>query len=106
MLRVFDWEVRCDAGGAKTDVLHPAGCSTIAGMKANVQARLDRRSQVALERLVRRLGWSPSRVVREGVHLLAACYGPSAKRVIGVGRLASGLSDLGSNKKHLRGFGG
>ena len=44
------------------------------GVKANVQARLDRRSQIALERLVRRLGWSPSRVVREGVHLLAACY--------------------------------
>lgn len=78
----------------------------MAGMKANVQARLDRRSQIALERLVRRLGWSPSRVVREGVHLLAACYvGPSAKRVIGVGRFASGLPDLGSNKKHLRGFG-
>jgi hypothetical protein len=76
------------------------------GMKANVQARLDRRSQVALERLVRRLGWSPSRVVREGVHLLAACYGGySTNRVIGVGRFASGLPDLGSNKKHLRGFG-
>jgi hypothetical protein len=75
-------------------------------MKANVQARLDRRSQIALERLVRRLGWSPSRVVREGVHLLAARYGgPSAKRVIGVGRFTSGLPDLGSNKKHLRGFG-
>jgi len=76
------------------------------GMKANVQARLDRRSQVALERLVRRLGWSPSRVVREGVHLLAACCGgPSTHRVIGVGRFVSGLPDLGSNKKHLRGFG-
>jgi len=38
--------------------------------------------------------------------LLAACYGfPSAKRVIGVGRFASGLPDLASNKKHLRGFG-
>jgi len=75
-------------------------------MKANVQARLDRRSQAALELVVRRLGWSPSRVVREGVHLLAACYGlPSGKRVIGVGRFASGLPDLGSNKKHLRGFG-
>ena len=54
------------------------------GVKANVQARLDRRSQIALERLVRRLGWSPSRVVREGVHLLAACYvgplGPTRHR--------------------------
>ena len=75
-------------------------------MKTSVQARLDRRAQVAFERLVRRTGWSPSRVVREGVHLLAACYGiPSAKRVIGVGRFASGLPDLASNKKHLRGFG-
>jgi hypothetical protein len=52
------------------------------------------------------MGWSPSRVVRQGVLLLAACYAaPSAKRVIGVGRFASGVPDLGSNKKHLRGFG-
>lgn len=75
-------------------------------MKPNVQARLDRRSQLALEELVRRLGWSPSRVVREGLRLLAACYGrPSKKRVIGIGRFASQVPDLGSNKKHLRGFG-
>ena len=87
-------------------VLHGTMGSTITCMKANVQARLDRRSQIALERLERRLGWSPSRVVREGVHLLAACYAvPSANRVIGVGRFASGLPDLGSNKEHLRGFG-
>jgi len=33
-------------------------------MSGNVQARLDRQSQIALERLVRRLGWNPSRVVR------------------------------------------
>jgi len=75
-------------------------------MKMTVQARLDRRSQAALERLVRCTGWSPSRVVREGVHVLAACYGvPSGKRVVGVGRFASGVPDLASNKKHLRGFG-
>jgi hypothetical protein len=75
-------------------------------MKTNVQARLDRSSQIALERLVRRTGWSLSRVVREGVNLLAACYGiPAAKRVIGLGRFESGLPDLASNKKHLRDFG-
>jgi hypothetical protein len=75
-------------------------------MKANVQARLDRRSQLALQRLVRRLSWNPSRVVREGLGLLAACYGtPPRKKVVGVGRFASGLPDLGSNKKHLEGFG-
>lgn len=57
------------------------------------------------------MGWSaasvgPSRVVREGLRLLAACYGkPYTKTVIGIGRLTSGVPDLGSNKKHLRGFG-
>lgn len=75
-------------------------------MKANVQARLDRGSQLALERLVRRLGWSPSRVVREGLRLLDGCYGnPGGRRVVGVGRFASHVRDLGSNKKHLQGFG-
>jgi hypothetical protein len=87
-------------------VLHKRICSIMVDMKTTVQARLDRRAQVALERLVHRTGWSPSHVVREGVHLLAACYGfPPAKRVIGVGGFASGLPDLASNKKHLRGFG-
>jgi hypothetical protein len=75
-------------------------------MKPKVQARLDRQSQIALDRLVRRTGWSPSRVVREGVHLLAACYGaPTTKRVTGIGRFESGLPDLASNKEHLKGFG-
>ncbi len=59
-----------------------------------------------LEGLVRRLGWSPSRVVRQGIHVLAACYPASSKaKVFGIGRFASGLRDLGSNKKHLNGFG-
>jgi hypothetical protein len=71
-----------------------------------VQARLDRRSRAALERLVRHTGWSPSRVVREGVHLLAKCYGVRpGKRVIGVRQFSSGLPDLASNIKYLRGFG-
>ena len=74
-------------------------------MTANVQARLDRRSQAALNNLVKRLGWSPSRAVREGLLLLDACYGkPSGKRVIGVGRFASGKPDLGSNKEHLKDY--
>jgi hypothetical protein len=51
-----------------------------ATMRTTVQARLDRRSQAALEHLVRHLGWSPSKVVREGVRLLAACYGTSSQR--------------------------
>ncbi|HEX5422973.1 MAG TPA: hypothetical protein VFW94_05440 [Candidatus Acidoferrales bacterium] len=75
-------------------------------MKTTVQARLDRRSQMALERLTKRLGWSPSRVVREGVRLLDACYGkPRRRKIVGIGRFASGIPDLGSNKEHLKGLG-
>ena len=75
-------------------------------MGETVQARLDRESRKELDRLVRRLGWSPSRVVREGIRLLAACQTDGApKRVIGLGKFSSGVTDLGSNKAHLKGFG-
>ena len=75
-------------------------------MEAKIQARLDSRSQAALKRLTRRLGWNPSRIVREGLRILDSCYGRTVRgRVIGVGRFESGLPDLGSNKKHLEGFG-
>lgn len=61
---------------------------------------------MALERLMKRLGWSTSKVVREGVRLLDACYGRQRRRkIVGVGRFASGIADLGSNKKHLKGYG-
>jgi hypothetical protein len=75
-------------------------------MRPTVQTRLDRETQLALERLVHRLGWSPSRAVREGLRLLAACHGAApGKKVVGAGRFESGIPDLGSNRKHLRGFG-
>jgi hypothetical protein len=75
-------------------------------MASTVQARLDKNTERALARLVRRLGWSPSRVVREGVRLLAATHlGTPRRRVIGLGEFSSGVSDLGSNKEHLRGLG-
>ena len=75
-------------------------------MKSNVQARLDRKTQVALEGLMRRFGWTASQTVREGLRLLAACNGTGKKRkIIGAGSVNSGIPDLGSNKKHLEGFG-
>lgn len=75
-------------------------------MRSNVQARLDPESQVALERLVRRFGWSRSRVVREGLRLLDARYSKAPKRrVIGLGQFDSGFTDLGTNKKYMEGFG-
>ena len=75
-------------------------------MPMTVQARLDREARDALAKLVRRFGWSPSAVVREGIRLVAACHtGPADKRVIGTGKFSSGIKDLGSNKRHLKGFG-
>jgi hypothetical protein len=75
-------------------------------MKAIVQARLDQESQAALEQLSRRLGWSYSKVVREGLRLMAACYpAKRGKKIIGMGQFSSGEPDLGSNKKHLEGYG-
>jgi hypothetical protein len=75
-------------------------------MKAVVQARLDPEAQQALDVLVRRLGWSPSRVVRESLRLMGRHHSASPRRrVIGVGTFHSGLLDLGSNKRHMQGFG-
>ena len=71
-----------------------------------VQARLDREAQQKLQRLVRRLGWTPSKVVREGIRLLDACHSKDAtNKIVGVGRFSSGKADLGTNKAHLKGFG-
>jgi hypothetical protein len=69
-----------------------------------VQARLDADTQKTLARLVDQLGVSPSTVVREGIRLLAASQ-PKSRKIVGLGKFSSGVSDLGSNKKHLRGFG-
>jgi hypothetical protein len=75
-------------------------------MKYTVQARLDAGARKALGQLVSELGWSPSRVVREGLRLLAASHPAAGKsRIVGMGKFSSGKPDLGSNKKHLKGFG-
>lgn len=74
-------------------------------MKATVQARLDAAAERQLRQLVRNLGWSPSRVVREGLKLLAVCHPAKRRKIIGQGKFDSGIPDLGSNKKHLEGFG-
>jgi hypothetical protein len=74
-------------------------------MKATVQARLSADDQKALSRLARELGWSPSRIVREGLRLVAASHAVASHRIIGLGEFSSGGRDLGSNKRHLKGFG-
>lgn len=69
-----------------------------------VQARLDAETEQKLARLAASLRLSPSMVVRQGIHLLAATQ-PKTRRIAGLGRFSSGIADLGSNKKHLKGFG-
>jgi hypothetical protein len=76
-------------------------------MRYAVQARLDDRSRKRLAVLVRELGWTPSQVVREGLRVLEVSYlGRKKRGIIGLGKFKSELPDLGSNKKHLRDFGG
>lgn len=75
-------------------------------MRSTIQARLDSRSQKRLSTLIRELGWSPSRVVREGLRILEATHLRRKRQgVIGLGKFKSAVPDLGSNKKHLRDFG-
>jgi hypothetical protein len=75
-------------------------------MRFAIQARLDERSRKRLAVLVRELGWTPSRVVREGLRVLEASYLRRRNpRIIGLGKFESGVPDLGSNKKRLRNLG-
>jgi hypothetical protein len=75
-------------------------------MGSTIQARLDEESRKTLATLVKQLGWSPSKVVREGLRLLAACRLRKSRRaIIGMAKFDSGIRNLGSNKEHLKGFG-
>lgn len=75
-------------------------------MASTIQARLDEESQKIMDKLVKKTGWTPSQVVREGLRILAACHITAGKRtIIGQGKFSSGIGDLASNKVHLQGFG-
>ena len=75
-------------------------------MRSIIQARLDPRSRKRLSALVRELGWTPSQVVREGLRILEITRLRKKKQgIIGLGKFRSGISDLGSNKMHLRDYG-
>jgi predicted transcriptional regulator len=73
-----------------------------------VTTRLDQKTREALSRLARALGKSESEIVREGIKMLSesnVSKGIQGIAFHGLGQFASGITDLGSNKKHLRGFG-
>ena len=71
-----------------------------------VQARIDSQTARALARLRRKTGLSDSELVRRGLQLVSemATQG-TARKIRGLGKFASGRRDLGSNKRHLAGFG-
>ena len=77
-------------------------------MKTTVQARLDTASQQALDILTKRLGMSPSEVVRVSLRrMVEQDPDPNAKKpkFLGIGAFDSGLGDLATNKKYMEGFG-
>jgi hypothetical protein len=71
-----------------------------------VHARLDPETEALLVRLRRRLGESDSEILRKAIRHLARGTQPTrGPRIIGLGKFASGIEDLGSNERHLEGFG-
>jgi hypothetical protein len=73
-----------------------------------VHARLDAHTRKIMRRLKRRYGWTDSEVVRQGIRALSETGLTPQERcsqIVGVGKFESGISDLGSNKAHLRQFG-
>ena len=75
-------------------------------MSGVIHARLDTDTDAIRSELQKRLGWSDSEIVREGIKALSALVRSSGKRkIVGLGRFESGVADLASNKKHLKGFG-
>jgi hypothetical protein len=76
-------------------------------MARMVHARLDDETDGLLRRLRRSTGLQDSELIRRGLRALDALAGrPGRPNVIGLGAFASGVSDLGSSKRHLDGFGG
>jgi hypothetical protein len=71
-----------------------------------VHARIDDETRKLVEQVRRQTGWPESEIVRRAIKALACVtVAPGRRKVIGQGRFASSVADLGSNKKHLDGFG-
>ncbi|WP_197525517.1 hypothetical protein [Pseudobythopirellula maris] len=71
-----------------------------------VQARVDDDTDALIQELKLQTGWNESELVRNGIEALVQKLRPKKRRRIsGLGAYDSGVTDLGSNKKHLEGFG-
>jgi hypothetical protein len=77
-------------------------------MNEIVHARIDSHTRQIMRRLKRRHGWSDSDIIRQGIRALGDTDlppGQQNKRIVGLGKFASGISDLGSSDRHLDDFG-
>jgi hypothetical protein len=77
-------------------------------VKSAVQARLSLEDRKLLGELVRDLDWTPSQIVREGLHLVRKAHPTvsAAHRIIGAGKFRSRVPDLATNsRKYLEDFG-
>ena len=74
-------------------------------MSRVIHARLDDKTEALRPALKQSIGWADSEFVCAGIKTLASPVMPAEQRIIGLGELDSGIADLGSNKKHLEGFG-
>jgi hypothetical protein len=75
-------------------------------MASVIRANLDEATEAARMELQKQLGWSDAKIVREGIKSLSALVQKQGKRkIVGLGEFDSGITDLGSNKQHLQGFG-
>ena len=71
-----------------------------------VQVRLDAEMQERLDRAARRLGWSRSEILREGIRLVEMSAGQkTVPKLIGIGMFDGGPSDLSTNRKYLKDLG-
>lgn len=67
-----------------------------------IHARLDDESLKLIAKLRLKTKLNDSEIVRNGIKALAELsIPPKKKKIIGIGKFSSGISDLGSNKKHL-----
>jgi len=72
-----------------------------------VQARLDAGTSARLAEMRAQTGLTSSEILRRALAMFASTLPASrrSRKIVGLGRFASGVRDLGSNKKHLEWFG-
>lgn len=74
-------------------------------MAATLQARLDRKTANMLARLRKLTGLSDSELARRGLESLAKDLDDRGPVLVGIGQYDSGVGDLATNPRYMKGFG-